>query len=214
MVISPTTYGMSPECKSFVVKKVYEHYTMNIFWKEVCQKFSTMCVFIFPMISLFADGNKSLKITILILSALVSLLVTFFCDTKEYYASLHIVLDAYRTSCDDSTFGEKFQALMPYIREIDFARGRSDYDAYCRELNISQKPCDMLTSQDKGVMNRQRYIIAALCSMVAIICLLFLFLLTYLDIITKIILVFITVSTIIGFVFMLVDCITFYKKKK
>ncbi len=212
MASSYTTHNLSPECKAFVVKKVYEHYNMNIFWMGVCQKFSTMCVFIFPVITLFSNENSTLKITIAILSALISLIVSFFCDTTEYTLTLHIVLDAFKTDCNDSSFEAKFQALIPYIREIDFARGRSDFKAYCEELDIQIKQCDMLTNHDKSEMNRQRYIIAVLCSMATIICLLLLYLVQELDIISVIILCFITASTFIGFIFMLIDCISFSRK--
>ncbi|MBE6606254.1 MAG: hypothetical protein E7635_04385 [Ruminococcaceae bacterium] len=146
MTTSPTTFGMSPKCKSFVVKKVYEHYLMNIYWKEVCQKLSTICLFLFPTISLFSENDKTLEGAITVLSVLVSLTVYFFCDTKEYYTSLYIVCDAYMTNCGDSDFERKFQALMPYIREIDYARGRSDYSSYCKELNIAQNLGDKLTN--------------------------------------------------------------------
>lgn len=214
MTTSPTTYGMSPECKSFVVKKVYDHYTMNIFWKEVCQKFSTMCVFIFPIMSLLSGDNYHLEYAIIILSGVISLLVSFFCDTKEYLTSFHIVREVYTTKSDDNNFETKFQALMPYIREIDFARGRSDYAAYCKELGITQNLCDMVTRHDIDEMNRQRYIIAVLCFMAALICSLVLFLLPDLDVVVKIILAFIILSTIIGFIFMLIDCKWISTKKK
>lgn len=213
MTSSPTTFSMSSKCKSFVVKKMYEHYMMNIFWKEVCQKISTICLFIFPTISFLSKNHETVQCTIAILSGLVSLIVYFFCDTNEYHTSLHIVTDVYTTNCGDSRFERKFEKLMPYIREIDYARGRSDYAAYCKELNIVQKPGDKLTKHDIDEMNRQRCIIAALCFMAASICSLLLIFMPSLDIVTKTIITFIIVSTIIGFVFMLIDCRWIAKRK-
>lgn len=214
MAGSPTTFDMSPECKAMVVKKVYEHYTMNILWREVCQNFSTLCLLLFPTISYYVENNKVLQLAIVIISVLVSVLVTLFCGTKKYYESLHIVADAYSTDCEDLLFEEKYKKLLPYIRELDFARGRSDYTNLCKEQGIKPKTSDVVTKHDQNEMNRQRLIIAALCFMVCAICGLILVFLK-LEIIIKVLLLFILLSTSVCFVFMLVDCIEkpLFKKK-
>jgi len=62
-------------------------------------------------------------------------------------------------------------------------------------------------------MNRQRYIIAVLCFMAALICTLIMIFLPELDPVTVMILLFITISTVVGFIFMLVDCGVFSKCK-
>lgn len=206
MAGSPTTFDMSLECKAMVVKKVYEHYTMNILWREICQKFSTMCIFIFPTISFFAQDDSSLHIAVVFVSAIISLLVAFFCGTEKYYQKLKLVREAYCTDCIDSAFEEKYKKLLPEIREIDFARGRSDYQRYCLEHNIIQKEEDKLTKHDKKEMNRQRLIIAAMCFFVMLICGLLLLFVKPLDNLTIVFLLFIILSTFAGFVLMLVDC--------
>lgn len=140
------------------------------------------------------------------MSAIISLLVAFFCGTEKYYQKLDLVRDAYCTDCIDSTFEDKYKKLLPEIREIDFARGRSDYQRYCLEHNITQIEEDKLTKHDKMEMNRQRLIIAAMCFFVMLICSLLLLFVKPLDNKTIVFLLFIILSTFVGFILMLIDC--------
>ncbi len=213
---SPTIFEMSPECKAVIVKKVYEHYMMNILWREICQKFSTLCLLLFPTISYHVGENAKLQLLIVIISVLISVLITLFCGTKKYYESLHIVADVYSTDCNDNFFEYKYRKLLPYIRELDFARGRCDFTKLCEERGVKANISDIVTKHDKNEMNRQRLIIAALCFMVCAICVLMLSFLQ-MDNIIKMVLLFILISTFVCFVFMVIDCIekpVFRKREK